>query len=667
VRAAMDEGAPKAGASRILPNRPPQQQSPLPGDGGGMGTTSGAQTAIGRENSHIQLVGGRLAEVEKSPTEPDLDTCEVIRLDIRTPGTEKQVAVVQLDRAAAGPRSDWTKEQVTSCGWQEIDVARILARANEQHQARDDQMLPISALFLPVSCGGLGSSFAAYDGNQWSRFPAHAVDPCGKDGETWVIRLHARLSPLEAPRYGKSEAGTPNHLVNPQTSTVPLVATFRLCQMLDVDYVAKNFRASFFLMVHWVDPVGSHDDPVGFDPRIYFENLLSPITGIEGYHRSRRPRTKELEKFWKVAEQGGATVGSAESVVREQVWRGTGVFAMCAEDTAVAPLDPAVRLTIKIRCRYPSARIVLGQSPSGERVSQTKPLDGRVEFLRVDCGKKFLTHVGPSLGCESGSFTVDARFKTQYSVAEVYNKADEPGLDISAQYSRSGRPFPLLLALPGSLLSSIGVVTFVADVGEVQHRAVINTVVVAVLTGLSHHALCQTNPALIWPTGRSTLCSCLLALAALVAAITMTDVITPQVLHEGELCQTLPQCKWTVCALSVFAWLVPTAILCKPHTAATCLYGCRSQLVQSAGLVQNARLPRVMIEMTASFLHTRWRKDRMNEFKIAVPRWKKLSAEQYKTWLERLTKQGHVSCLARPMLALQDRSAVPCTCELCHS
>ena len=126
----------------------------------------------------------------------------------------------------------------------------------------------------------------------------------------------------------------------------------------------------------------------------------------------------------------------------------------------------------------------------------------------------------------------------------------------------------------------------------------------------------------------------LIALAVLVAALLIVDLSVLGDSTDGT-DQDAKMARMIVCAAYICIWLVPTILLCNLRVARCCVRCCYGYGQQ---LKTREDIPAALVEMTASLLHTKWRKDRAMEFKTTVPRWKVVEYEEYTTWLQALEK-----------------------------
>jgi hypothetical protein len=536
-----------------------------------------------------------------------------------------------------------------------IVLDELLAEINASGAARQHNAR-VSGLFLPVSCGGLGSDIASYTGRTWASIPRHAVR--GAETASPIIKMHARLanpecdsilhlqSILNPPaargeRDEISEAGTPMCVVDPQRQTVPLKTTFRVRKFLGIGEEDGSFTADIYLDVRWLEdqaePLSRANTLSGgrprspsaidasptpkqrFDPNLCFENLVSPLSWNEAPTSvlDRNPSSiTDMQQLW----HGVTPDMSPQSFkIRRQVWEGVATFALAEGSTY--PFDLTRELKISLRCRqHPAARIVLGQTLiAGQRVQKVKRLAGRPEFTAVDVG-------GPEhmpLPVPSEAKSLSFKTKKEHTLVEVMNKADAPRLDLVISWEGTANWCSPLLVLPSALLSAAAACALLCNA---EGR------MVAASNFCSYLAMLSVFPRFASPVGLSVaaqqalhyqLTAFLLLTVMLVATDNIVLLVT-----DSTIDQLSAAVKIAIAAGFAAVWGAVVATAASPRLLRCCL-GKRSRDLAAA----ETQLPKELISMAASLLHTQWRKDRQREFSgLLVPRWKPVQAREVNQW-----------------------------------
>lgn len=464
---------------------------------------------------------------------------------------------------------------------------------------------------------------------------------------------------------GISPAGTPTCAVDPLKGCVPVRAAFRLQNISSVDLAKRVFTATFYLELQWVEQrdgktrappstprelprslsTGSlatvdQQTPWKFHPKILFENRVgdTPTTRPSEWTYEHAPcaSADQLQRFWAVDPD---TVKVGDYTLFRALWNGSASFSIDARDICDTPLDP-VLLKIKIRCDYNTSKVVAQETMSGRQMPTVVAQEGHVSFIKVDTGKQYIDHslMETTLNCERNSFKVTGTVPTQYKIAQVAAKADRPSIDLCFEYKERLLPYRVSLVLPSTLIGAVAMasVWFAAVDGD---RVVTNAVL---LVG----AVLRTSP-----DGRGgmkalgTINLFQIGTVVFVSVLTVADLVTAK---YGDT-ERVAKAAWIIQLLFFGLWLIPALLLCFSRVSLNRFLG-----PPAASGSERKPLPKSIINMTGSLLHTQWRKDRADSFNgKLVPRWKTIDAQESKAWLstfdekEREQLKGIVYATAR--------------------
>ena len=450
---------------------------------------------------------------------------------------------------------------------------------------------------------------------------------------------------------GKSAAGTPNCAVDPLSRSVPVRAVFRLQKMSNVDLEKRQFTATFYLELQWVEQGSTLSRPRAgsmtprqplarassgdslspletqsanrFDPKVFFENRVGDERDSE-WTTEQNPCTsaEQLQRFWAVDPEA---VKVDEYTLFRSRWNGCATFAIDDRDICDAPLDP-VQLKIKIRCPYNTSRVMPQETMSGLLMPTVVAQEGHVSFIKVDMGNIDRPPIEMALNCVKDSLKVSSKVPTQHKIEEVAAKADKPSIDLCFEFKERLLPHRVSLVLPSALIGMVSMASvWYAGEGD---RALVNAIL---LVGAASR---------ISPSGRGgmktlgTVNLFLIGTVLLVSVLTVADLVKAN--RDDDDTRTLAKAMQIV-QLSCFGlWVILTLLLCFTRLSLSCC------LRHPAAPARSKRepLPEPIINMTGSLLHTQWRKDRADGFNgEMVPRWKTIDEKESEEWLRKFDRK----------------------------
>ena len=527
-----------------------------------------------------------------------------------------------------------------------------------------------------------GEDLCKFDGLAWSDLDPKHISEAGSlplEAKLFSANKHAfehtqsviakaRNGGTEADTEGLSDAKTPNCAVDPLSLTVPIRVAFRLRDIPSVDLAAREFTARFYLELQWVEktppspllrarsgstlppqtPNSSRASSAGggetkeatqaqnkFEPQLEFENLVGDAPRREKLDLNICTSMDQLQRFWGAVNAEATDI--KEYTLFRMRWNGSARFSIDAQDVGDAPFDP-VRLKIKVRCRYATWKVCTQDTISGLPMLTVVPLTGRVGFHSIDTGLKFvdIKHLESSLDFEPGSWLMEHACKRQHTIEEVVRKSDSPSIDISFQYKGRLLPYRVNWILPSFLLGNFAMATvwFGSD-----SRIIVNAVL---MIGAAIAPVLGGMAQVFTPLG--TLHVYLIGTAVYVWLVTLIEVMKTEShwpgseLENEEGSASSPK-LFGVAGLSALGlaqlacfgvWLIASFMLSLTRKKCGCCLARHGKDPKE----KVEELPQSLVEMTASLMHTQWRKDREESCKgECVPRWKMISADESKKWL----------------------------------
>eukprot|EP01043_Picozoa_sp_COSAG02_P044201 COSAG02_NODE_3925_length_6036_cov_4.614620_2_plen_1129_part_00 len=533
---------------------------------------------------------------------------------------------------------------------QNIDPEDVVTKANKI-LADSGDTVEVEALLLG------GRPLERREGERWGDLGKHVK---GEKGSRMLV-LQARLASVDKQKVmhmlsmakkdnqgerdlsGTSPAGTPNRAVDPLKGSVPVRAAFRLQKISSVDLAKRQFTATFYLELQWVEQRPEQRARAGsqfssplprsassanltttetsntFKPKVVFENRVGDSRDGEWTIEERTCASAEqIQRFWAVDPEA---VRVGDFTLFRALWSGSASFSIDDRDICDAPLDP-VLLKIKIRCDYNTSKVVAQETMSGRQMLTVVAQEGHVSFIKVDAGQQYIDRslMETTLNCEKGSFEMTKNVPTQYKIAEVAAKADLPSIDLCFKYKERLLPHRVSLVLPSALIGAVATasVWFTADEGD---RALTNAIL---LVG----AVLRISPA--GRGGMNTLGTInlfLIGTVVFVSVLTVADLVKAKYGDTESVVKSVQ-----IIQLACFGlWLIPALLLCFFRVSLNRFL--RPPAPSGSGY---KRLPESIINMTGSLLHTQWRKDRADSFNgELVPRWKTIKSTESEQWLSK--------------------------------
>ena len=560
-----------------------------------------------------------------------------------------------------------------------IDPVYVVKMAN-QILASSGDTIEVESLLLD------GISLDTCEGKRWTELAEHIKGEKGtrtlvlqaqlvsidKQNVAHMLAMSKKDNHPERVTTGTSPAGTPNCAVDPLSRSVPVRAAFRLQKLSNVDLDTRQFVASFYLELQWVEQrpdgvdgqllkgrpraastprdllprssstggLAAIEPPTAskyeFQPKVFLENKVGDKR-VDGwaYEHCTCASVEQLQRFWAVDPEA---VKVDDFTLFRAHWNSSATFSIEDSDIWDAPLDP-VTLKIKIRCEYNTSKVIPQETMSGLLMPTVVAQEGHVSFIKVDTGQVRLTStcshathfliqnlkipcvqqqyidrslMETALNCVKGSFRVSSKVPTQYNIADVVAKADQPAIDLCFEYKERLLPHRVSLVLPSAM---IGVVAMASVWFADKDDSALTNAVLLVGAALR-----------ISPGGRGgmktlgTINLFLVSTVVFVSVLTVADLAKAKYDDSETVAKAMPIVQLVCFGL----WLIPTVLLWFTRVSLN-----RFLRPPAPSKSKHKPLPASIVNMTGSLLHTQWRKDRADGFNgELVPRWKTIDASE---------------------------------------